>query len=779
MKHLTLACASAVAFAAAAFSQGPDDAVSQRPSPAPATLLPAPSGPVTALDAIELDDLFTVPIHTAEADNGFAYGTWASGPNYKVSFNGQMAFYPILGERYPHNLPIGWRTTGVQVGAQNLLVEGEAAVETHGEWHYEYRFDNLTERYDLRPEGVEQSFVIHRRPLGQGDLVIRGALDTELHAEPRASMVGAIVFRDGNGTPIIEYGAALAIDAEGRKQPMETAFEGSQVTLRLDAAWLKTASFPLTVDPLLRPLAISIGREPARTPSIGRDDVANQLLTSYGRAVSASDTDLYAVITDDGISVRYRVFTDITASWGTSFSDVAFVGGPRRWIIVFQRNFSGTTGSWLRYHTRASGDRNLRTTYSPLAGSGGNRVTVPDVGGTDSYSIGNNALVVYQSDTGLLGSANSSVLGRLVNVATNSVGPIINLRTSPYLDCESPAVNQVSSGFSESWICCWAELNHSIANDDWDITLKRVRSTGTIHGSSFLGGVSGADHLTQPKIAGRDGRYMAVFGVSENAPGIQLNGSGTSIQVQRFDWDEGSTSPRKYDMREVFRGSQAWCGDIAYDDKTESHWAVTYHSMVRTTRSTHLRAEFARIGYDSEVCDKSSLNLSDVWSFSPSVTFDNDHNRFAIAVATITSVRALYGVLYRYPSFPQPTLFGTGCGPITIGTNSNAHSRKAHAGAEFFEVRVQNVPPNALGAMHIGHPRPSPVPIPGLPGCFMNVDTIFLPRPVNAIGTTVRMPCPISSTNHAGWIFQYICFDPAFSNPMPLYTSRGLQIFSE
>ncbi len=53
-----------------------------------------------------------VPIHTAPDDPiGGAYGTLAAGATYKVSFEGDMTFVPVLGADYPHNQPLSWRTT--------------------------------------------------------------------------------------------------------------------------------------------------------------------------------------------------------------------------------------------------------------------------------------------------------------------------------------------------------------------------------------------------------------------------------------------------------------------------------------------------------------------------------------------------------------------------------------------------------------------------------------------------------------------------------------------
>ncbi|MBL8900140.1 MAG: hypothetical protein JNM84_21095, partial [Planctomycetes bacterium] len=64
-------------------------------------------------------------------------------------------------------------------------------------------------------EGVEQSFVFEKPFAADGDLVIRGAIETPLFAEPRAFSYGAIGFVDERGRAVLRYGAGFAIDASG------------------------------------------------------------------------------------------------------------------------------------------------------------------------------------------------------------------------------------------------------------------------------------------------------------------------------------------------------------------------------------------------------------------------------------------------------------------------------------------------------------------------------------------------------------------------------------
>ena len=515
---------------------------------------PSPTAPATLL----ADDLFVVPIHGGQDDNGYRYGTWASGARYKVSFHDGMAFYPVVGARYP-NQPVAWTTAAVHVGSTKLLGAEEVATHAHGDWRYEYRYRALTEAYDVGKDGVEQSFTIHRRPQVAGDLVIRGTVTTELVATPRGFEHAPLAFAHPDGTAIVRYGEAFVIDAGGDREQIETAWDGHQISIRVPAGWLATAAFPIVVDPLFGNVLVSYdsgGRQASR-PDVARDDVADELLTVYGRMNADGDYDAYARITQDDFSGTQTVWNDITASWSTRNCDIAFVGGANRWIIVIQRDFPSPTGSWIRFHTRASGDHALSSDYSTLAGSSGNTLTFPEVGGTYAYSSGNDALVVYQSDQGLANTPNSEVYAHVVNVSNNTHTAAINLEPGAVYDRETPTVNPESDGGSASWVCCWTQLNNSIIDDDWDLIICRIDSSGTVQGRDFLGDASSTVHAYQPHVAGRGGRYMVSFGQATNGSGTQLNGWAPSpprppLRLER-DLQPGQPAPAAHGTEQLQR----------------------------------------------------------------------------------------------------------------------------------------------------------------------------------------------------------------------------------
>ena len=201
---------------------------------------PVPGQEAGATRALESPD-FRVPIHTWPDDPELgAYGTWAAGRRYKVSFHDGPTFYPLLGVAAPDNLPVRWTTVGVRHSGIELRDAGEAPVRSHDAWRYEHRYRGFTERYDILPGGVEQSFVIHRPAAARGDLVVTGRWQSPLapvrDAQP-GSDVAAIRFRDGLGRDVVRYGEALAFDADGRRVDVATRLAGDRIELVVPAAW--------------------------------------------------------------------------------------------------------------------------------------------------------------------------------------------------------------------------------------------------------------------------------------------------------------------------------------------------------------------------------------------------------------------------------------------------------------------------------------------------------------------------------------------------------------
>lgn len=108
------------------------------------------------------------PIHSAPADaEGIAYGLWASGSAFKASFHDGFAFHPVVGASRA-SAPVQWRTLGVHRASEALAGIASVPAPVHTDWRCEYRHARVTEAYDVRDEGVEQTFVLASPLPGSG-----------------------------------------------------------------------------------------------------------------------------------------------------------------------------------------------------------------------------------------------------------------------------------------------------------------------------------------------------------------------------------------------------------------------------------------------------------------------------------------------------------------------------------------------------------------------------------------------------------------------------------
>ena len=199
-----------------------------------------------------------MPVHTQQDDPiGGRYGTWAAGADYKVSFHDGMVFVPYLGSAAPRNLPLRWTTASVSVGGQRVVDVEQAPTHARAPYRYEYRYGAaFVEAYDVRSDGVEQTFTLDAAPDVAGDLEIRGRIETELCAQLVRDHHGPVAFCDGKGRELIRYGAAYVLDDAGRVLDIAVSWDGDEMALVVPGGWLRDATYPVTVDPLLSPQCI-------------------------------------------------------------------------------------------------------------------------------------------------------------------------------------------------------------------------------------------------------------------------------------------------------------------------------------------------------------------------------------------------------------------------------------------------------------------------------------------------------------------------------------------
>lgn len=730
--------------------------------------LQAKAGP-QALPAAD----FMVPIHTSQADpEGGAYGVWAMGPGYKASFHDGFTFYPFLGADAPRHLPLKWRTRSVTAGGQRLFEAGAAPRHQHGSYRYEYHYPGVVEAYDVRKDGVEQTFTIARRPARGGDIVVTGEISTELSAELLEATHGDLTFADNEGTKRVSFGAAFAVDAIGRKVEMKTSFDGRNIRLTLDGRWVAHATFPLTIDPLTSPVWIYGSPNPSWGP-ITKSDLetiywkpgARTMVVVHSRKFTSTDVDCFAQVMNEDFSNRATIFSDITTSWTTDHPSVTIVHNANRWAIAMHRTFKSPARSGIRVYRHASNSYTLNSgKVLFLSLPTGQTHRFPDIGG--NHAAGRpQGLVVYQVDKSTTNSNtnNSEVMGVLVDVKNDKFLTPFRLGTliaGTIFDREYPSVSRYATAPSgDYWIVTWQELDRRYATDDWDIALGRIKNdgVGTRNGQVYMGTTS-TSHKTRPKVDGYPPRFMLSYNRSSLF--------STLVMVQRFDWTRTGSLPTHNGVRVVASGSvtsRVSLSGIAYDHITRSHWGVVY---TRGGKELHVD----RVGYRGGVVEQNVVKLS-YSVLAPSIAFSQDNRGFVTVSGDTGFLYPLHGRVLTYPADAKNIPYGTGCGgAIAAGL--------PYAGNEYFGVSLSGAKPNvpAILILALG---PGSFQFPANSGCFFNINfnTVVATFSVTTSlfgGASMNFPLPDDLTTKGNVYFQWMHQDQA-ANSFGWRLTQGLK----
>ena len=218
---------------------------------------------------------------------------WAVGATYKARFDrGGLMVVPPLGPEAPRSLPLWLSFESADIGDQRLATADGTAEPERGELEVHYRHGAaLTERYEVRSDGLEQSFVFSELPAERGELVVRLRVATEL--APRADRDG-LLFESAPGRGL-RVGALTAIDAAGRRAPGLVRLAEGALELVAPADFVEAAELPLVLDPLIGgPIDVSPAPGEVGDPEAdGACGGGPLVLVAYERRWSADDIDIY------------------------------------------------------------------------------------------------------------------------------------------------------------------------------------------------------------------------------------------------------------------------------------------------------------------------------------------------------------------------------------------------------------------------------------------------------------------------------------------------------
>lgn len=678
-----------------------------------------------------------IPIHTAAADHGWDYGLWGAGQSYKVSFHAGMTFVPYLGAGYPQNQPFSWTTASARIGSVALATVERGGFDLDGDrCGGRYDLGAIDEVYRLLPAGLHQTFVVAERPESiDGDLVIRGRLETALTAGDRRAANAAVTFVDAAGTKILSYGTVTAVDAEGRTWPMTTEVSGGELELRLPSTALRTARFPLTVDPLLVPIVQGVPAAAAEDTAVYvKWELQPVYISSWSTSASVQDSDLVVWQSNVGMAGGQAVFSDLTTSWSTEDADISGLDtSPTAYdaVAVFHRVFATQTPSQasLRWHPMDTSNPSLQTvvgSHDPGPGIHDWRVVV---GGTTGPGRGAGICLAWQRDivsSGFANSASSDAMAAILDMSSGigTLGTPFPVHADPVRDFERPALSddaEQSAGL-HMWILACMEHDNT-PGDDWDVLCTALGSDGRLRGQATVAPTVHEDH-TGPVVAGASGRFLVGYNAAPVGTNHSTTVAGNRCVTVRVDLDAAGNLSLHSGADLVTKATpELALTCCSFDTATASHWFLT----VRDERA--LSDTIYVVGAAGALLRREVLAAPG----TATAKADSDHDKWIPILSwssgTIQPGNAAVVATteFVYPSARPVVRSGAGCSPALLDW-SNARDATGDAaqmiGNEFAQIEVRGAPANAVHFLILSASLADlPVPVPIVPAsCRLLVD---------------------------------------------------------
>lgn len=488
-----------------------------RSSPRP-TSTPAPIGTKHAPNAMAADAHARAMqqrfdhVQVGEPGDG---AIWARGRDYKASFASDgVTFVPFFGSKAERNWPVRFTLDSAHIGAEEIAIEASAAPRHMGD-HVDFARGAIVERWNLATGSIEQQFVIDAlAPTGDLDLVI--GVTTELCAE---STHGALAFGCELGR--VEYGAAVAIDADGRHFPLATTWNGTAIDLHLDRAALASARFPIVVDPVISTTTFDSSLSDDYTPDVAYEAATDSYLVVYEETYSATDHDVYGLHIDATGAPLYGGYLDYTTDdW--VHPKVASNALAQNFLCVASVRPAAGGVREIRGVTFAAPTNTSGAQFSISGNEIGDKLN-PDVGGDPVLSAPTYYFVVWQRN---YSASDQDIHGRLVNSnGTNQSGTIFVDNSSNTIDTV-PAISK-SDGHApfttQNWTIVWQRFYFGTQEQVWG---AQYLWDGSLTHATFP--IDQGDHCLAPSVSSlSDGDgftrpYMVSF---------QVQGQ------QQTDWD--------------------------------------------------------------------------------------------------------------------------------------------------------------------------------------------------------------------------------------------------
>lgn len=156
----------------------------------------------------------------------------------------------------------------VRLGSQKITLGSVSASAASDNVVCLYYGEVLSESYTAKRAGIEQCWVIHRRPSSSGKIVIEGRLFSPHRS---TSSPSGLTFCDGLGRRIFHYGSVYVIDSAGSTYKCLPHLIGNKLLITLPANYVARARFPILIDPVVGPevpICPSFGPAPSNQENV-------------------------------------------------------------------------------------------------------------------------------------------------------------------------------------------------------------------------------------------------------------------------------------------------------------------------------------------------------------------------------------------------------------------------------------------------------------------------------------------------------------------------------
>lgn len=682
--------------------------------------------PTRSLSSEQQLTLPLIPLHTQEVDPiGGDYGTWAAAADWKASFADGFRFFPYVGP--DHELvDFAWRTESVRVGTTELLGATTDHSGAKTDLRYEIARGAVVEAYDIRDEGVEQSFVIAERPQGSGDLVVEGRMLGSLCPDVAASAHQELTLSH-EGHEFARYGHAFAIDADGRRLAIETSSDGEQITLRVPASFVAEAAYPLTIDPLTSAVTVisGIGSSVEQT-ALATSPRFDQVCVAYWRQFASNDSDAFMQSRTTSFSPARMLWSDVSTNWSSRDVDIAYCEGTTRYVVSFERDFgSGNRQIRAYIHGDSNPTLNGGTTLFTSAPSGFIRSQAQIGGGRGT---GEYALIVFQQAA--VGSSRAEVRGLVIDTAAVNFSPDVDLHgqgvATLFLDARNPDLQPIGDtspdpfgGNDSRWWVTWRD-RLTIAGT-YAIRRSRVffnSSTPAPSITSYADVRTSSESMAEPRVAGVSNALNVFTGLSPVFVWLERNGSSLEIKSRAGTGIQASPGP----VRTIVSGSSLVVGDFADDLSTFSHYALSYRL---TSPANEYR--IVRLGSTGAVTETTTASADN----SPAALCHREvqgEPRFLVAYGRPST--ALVGRSFVYPADAEVIAYGQRCQPGSV-LPTLLSAGVPYAGNRYFFVQIDQATSVPILVIGFASANLDLTPF-GVP-CDLLVD------PLNAITTSISL----------------------------------------